>query len=247
MVAIKHIIPFLAALSAALPHAPATHDDTALQARHEITTPHTAPVVLEKRVPSRSRIYWSPQGRLLFTVGLVSDPLSYLFKEKADSQQLTLDQQRISNEVHFSSIFWSSSVNIAKQLTFDFIDWIHEQRHPAADLYFPFELIGGVFGKGGEPDFFGIGMQLKQQFATNDNIQTFVDAFTQWGQQHGGLVQVVQRANDFFEPTRIGAGGHLKRSKTDYCPAEVEDALQYADDSDPYSEEIRWAEPCTVW
>lgn len=87
--------------------------------------------------------------------------------------------------------------------------------------------------------FFCICIQLKQQFANNDNIQNLIDAFTQWGQQHDGLAQVVHRANDFFDPARIGAGDQVKRSKTDYCPAKVEDLLQYADDSDPDSEDIR--------
>ncbi|KAL8945816.1 MAG: hypothetical protein Q9222_007694, partial [Ikaeria aurantiellina] len=127
MVAIKYIVPFLAALGAALPHTPSVHEDNALQAR-QVTTPDTAPAVLEKRVPPRSRIFWSPQGRMLFTIGL-----------------------RISDEVQFSQIFAESSINIAKQLTYDFIDWIHAQHHAAAGFQYPFEKIGGVFSKDGEP------------------------------------------------------------------------------------------------
>ncbi|KAL8879158.1 MAG: hypothetical protein Q9198_003181 [Flavoplaca austrocitrina] len=223
MVAIKHIIPFLAALAAALPHVPGNHDETALQARH-INTPNTAPVALEKRVPPRSRIYWAPQGRMLFTIGL-----------------------RISDEIRFDSIWAVRSINIAKQLTYNFVLWLRESSHPAANLAWPFEKIGGIFSKNGEPEFFGIGVQLKQQFANNADIQTLIDAFKQFGQQHEGLVKVVQRANDFFDPARIGAGGEdLKRSQEDFCPAETVDVLQYADDSDPQSELIRWAEYCSA-
>ena len=80
----------------------------------------------------------------------------------------------------------------------------------------------------------------------NGDIPTVIDAFTKFGQQHGGLVKEVQRANGFFDPARIGAGGQdTKRSQMDFCPAETQDVLQYATDSDPQSKKLRWVEYCS--
>ncbi|KAL8980766.1 MAG: hypothetical protein Q9205_004244 [Flavoplaca limonia] len=73
----------------------------------------------------------------------------------------------------------------------------------------PGTIFGGIYPKDAAHTF-GIGCQIPPGF-TPAMLETVKRAFFQWDEQEGGVVDFIQRANDFYNLAEIGAGEKLRR------------------------------------
>ncbi|KAL8840484.1 MAG: hypothetical protein Q9176_003810 [Flavoplaca citrina] len=79
-------------------------------------------------------------------------------------------------------------------------------------------------------------------------LGTVTDAFRDWASRDGGTLNVIERANDFVDLVSIGAtfppdspGRRVKpRSRSEQCPAEGKDLLQYGTDERPVEQDLRF-------
>ena len=79
-----------------------------------------------------------------------------------------------------------------------------------------------------------------------------INAFSGWGQQDCGVVDVIQRPNGFFSPANIGLGNKRRRgdsaleerTQTNFCPSQSENILQYMTSDDTDTDDIRMVALC---
>ena len=84
------------------------------------------------------------------------------------------------------------------------------------------------------------------------DTQAIINAFVNWAQQDGGVVQVIQRVNGFFNPANVGLGNKRRRgdsaleerTRTDFCPNQSKDILQYMTSDDMDTIDIRMVALC---
>ncbi|KAI1073831.1 hypothetical protein F5B20DRAFT_565760 [Whalleya microplaca] len=171
---------------------------------------------VDKRNPRKGRmtVQWSRQGRLVFLLG-------------ADFPQEIIQ-----------SFYSAGAAGPAKVLLNNFMEWA-EKRFDEGLLHFE-ELrqlrralaSGSLYGKGDKlaagTDFgFGILLDpstLAESFSAMGQALNILD----WAEQGGANVKLIERANDFFDFSQIGAGqrGNKARSRVSTCPANM-DLLKY--------------------
>lgn len=110
---------------------------------------------------------------------------------------------------------------------------------------------------GGTRDIFGFGLQTAN-LPTTQELQNILDAINAWVSEVASGLVVIERPNDFFDLSQIGAAPSKrdngaenaaeleKRSRTNQCPAKT-DLLQYINGDVPdldINREIRWAGQC---
>lgn len=91
-------------------------------------------------------------------------------------------------------------------------------------------------------------------FPTSDQLEALVNLVKDYAKQGGGLVQVISRPNNFFDPSAIGAGAAKRdveldrRSRDNKCPADTNLWKYLASnvpDFDP-NRDLRWAGTCNA-
>ncbi|KAH9900213.1 hypothetical protein F4778DRAFT_782323 [Xylariomycetidae sp. FL2044] len=223
MVSFKNLLVLGTALLAGVNAIPwETSGEHLLRARSQVDE-------CKRDIKGRMTIQHSQQGRVLFLLG-------------ARFPQAVID-----------SFYGLGEGGPAKALLATFQEFI-EARHQNLEQHFiDATSAGGVYGKGAGGDVandYGFGFQFAAA-TTAAQLQDIVDAIREWASQGGGLVQVIQRPNGFFDPATIGAGEARRklrpRSRGDQCPANT-DLLQYATvdveiDID-INKNIRWAGEC---
>lgn len=191
---------------------------------------------LEKRDRGRMTLQWSPQGRFMFLLGA----------------NLPLALEHIYTE-------GKGQGGIAQALLREFWNWIEiETNHGTVDpngvtratnLLIHDAREGSVYGRQGFGTIGDYGFAFITTYTPSaEQLQDVVDTIRTWATQGGGVIEVVQRANDFFNPAQIGAGTVLERRfRNDKC-VKAESILKYAErdvaiDID-FNKMVRWAGTC---
>ncbi|KAK8062696.1 hypothetical protein PG997_014793 [Apiospora hydei] len=191
--------------------------------------------VVAKRAPRRQMLQWSPSGTLVYLLGAPIDAFAQL---PAELRNL---------------ITGHGEGGPAQMLLYNWVEFVksHVSQYRAAyNLYLDHMFnvgaqVGGVYGQGQAANLWGFGFHFAHPPSAAD-LQNLRDAIQAWGQQEGGAVNVLQRANGFFNPADIGAGLR-RRSRDDHCPKPV-DVLKYAKRDVPsdldFKKLTRWAGMC---
>lgn len=98
---------------------------------------------------------------------------------------------------------------------------------------------------------FGVGL-LASGDLFHVNTQQIVAAFINWAQHDGGIVQVIQRANGFFNPSAVGLSKKRRRgdtaleerTQTNYCPSQSKNVVQYMTSDNTDTADIRLVALC---
>ncbi|KAI1414299.1 hypothetical protein F5Y13DRAFT_159266 [Hypoxylon sp. FL1857] len=205
---VANAVPAPALTDLSLVDRAAPHEDRSVVAnfaRNEVDS-----TGLEKRA-GRMTLQWSPQGRIVFLLGAalpqgILDSFTETLGEGGPSKALleNFHQWLLNNALNYRVAF-----SVLERAT----------------------VRGGVYGKaaGAIATDFGFAVVTLAQPSTSE-LQALLKAISAWGSQGGGIVQVISRANNFYDPSSIGAGQKRDveaRSRGNSCPANT-DILKYA-------------------
>ncbi|KAH9883340.1 hypothetical protein F4778DRAFT_789528 [Xylariomycetidae sp. FL2044] len=214
MVCLKNILVVGASLLSFASAAPtdALHDEASpasVRALVDAAPRHDAAdsreVDIAARVAGRMTLQWSPQGRIVFLLGF-------------QLPQPVLD-----------SLQGLGAAGPARALFNEFRTWLGANAGMWTRTTFDgATATGGIYGRGDASvqNDYGFGIQLAP--ADAGQVGDIVDNIARWASQFGGLVQRIQRSDDFVDQGIIGSGGSKKlRSRSDTCPAYI-GLLKYA-------------------
>ncbi|KAI0834150.1 hypothetical protein F5Y06DRAFT_307106 [Hypoxylon sp. FL0890] len=186
---------------------------------------------LDKRA-GHMTLQWSPQGCIVFLLGAI-----------------------IPQGIHDGLVEQLGEGAPGKALLENFNKWLLKNALDYRAAFSVFEraaVRGGVYGKaaGDIANDFGFAV-VTLAHPSRTELQALLKAISAWGSQAGGLVQVIARDNNFYDPSTIGAGKKRDvkaRSRGNTCPANT-DLLKYATkavstDID-INRDIRFAGACT--
>lgn len=191
-------------------------------------------------LPGRGRmlLQWAPQGRIMFLV------FANLDAAIRDAYFAGKSQGMFGEAMFKNFLLW-----IYENTELDGISTMTNVNEAES---------GGVFGVGGTAsDIFGFGLQTAN-LPTTQELQNILDAINAWVSEVASGLVVIERPNDFFDLSQIGAAPSKrdngaenaaeleKRSRTNQCPAKT-DLLQYINGDVPdldINREIRWAGQC---
>ncbi|KAI1133836.1 hypothetical protein F5Y05DRAFT_423534 [Hypoxylon sp. FL0543] len=161
-----------------LPEGETIHGDFASDEADESTE-------VVKRVARRTTIQWSPQGRLVFWLGAkVPQALMDSFTE-------TLGPGALGKVLLENFHEWLNAHAIEQ-----YVGWVNLGQC---------KVQGGIYGKAAEVlHDFGFAIVAPDDMKAQ-HFQAIIGSIRDWVAQSGGIVQIIPRPNNFFDPVTIGA------------------------------------------